>query len=144
MRMTKHTDYAVRLLLLLAVRNPELVTIQEVARTYDISKNHLMKVAHKLVQENYVSSVRGRNGGLLLSRPPEQINIGELVRATEATSVLVECFRAETNACIITPACGFRHVLEEALTAYMNVLDTYSLADLMRQRSKFKEILGTD
>ncbi|MGI9484199.1 MAG: RrF2 family transcriptional regulator [Hyphomicrobiales bacterium] len=131
--MTKHTDYAVRLLLLLANRNPELVTIQEVARTYDISKNHLMKVAHRLVQENYVKSVRGRNGGLLLSRPPEQINIGELVRATEPTSVLIEGFQVETDGGVITPA-GFNHVLGESLTAFMNVLDTYTLKDLMAQK----------
>lgn len=140
MRMTKHTDYAVRLLLLLAIRNPELVTIQDVAQTYGISKNHLMKVAHKLVQEDYVKSVRGRNGGLLLSRSPDQINVGELVRTTEATSVLVECFRQETNACIITPACGFRLVLQEALGAYMGVLDSYTLQDLMAERDKFADL----
>jgi Rrf2 family nitric oxide-sensitive transcriptional repressor len=141
MRMTKHTDYAIRLLLLLALRSPELVTIQEVAIKYGISKNHLMKVAHKLVQENYVKSVRGRNGGLLLARAPELIEIGSLVRATEATSVLVECFRAETNTCIITPACGFRTVLEEALAAYMSVLDSYTLNDLMSKRNSLAGFL---
>jgi len=139
--MTKHTDYAIRLLLLLALRSPELVTIQEVAAKYGISKNHLMKVAHKLVQENYVKSVRGRNGGLLLGRAPELIRIGELVRTTEANSVLVECFREKTNTCIITPACGFRTVLQEAMAAYMNVLDGYTLKDLMDKRSSLADFL---
>ena len=139
--MTKHTDYAVRILLLLALRSPELVTIQDVAKTYDISKNHLMKVAHKLVQEKYVKSVRGRNGGLLLARAPELINIGELVKSTEATSVLVECFVDKTNTCIITPACGFKGVLHEALEAYMNTLNKYTLRDLMGQQSDLAELL---
>lgn len=131
MRMTKHTDYAIRMLLLLAMRDPELVTIQEVARTYDISKNHLMKVAHKLVQENYVRSVRGRNGGLLLARAPELINVGELVKATEISFPLVEAFHSDANNKDVPSADKFRNVIDEALAAYMNVLDGYSLRDLM-------------
>ena len=89
----------------------------------------------------YVKSVRGRNGGLLLARAPELINIGELVKSTEATSVLVECFVDKTNTCIITPACGFKGVLHEALEAYMNTLNKYTLRDLMGQQSDLAELL---
>ena len=115
----------------MAMRDPELVTIQEVARTYDISKNHLMKVAHKLVQENYVRSVRGRNGGLLLARATELINVGELVKATEISFPLVESFHEDKNNKDVPSADKFRNVINEALDAYMSVLAGYTLRDLM-------------
>ena len=132
MRLTFHTDYALRLLMLLALEPEELHTIEAVARRYDISRNHLMKVAQTLAKAGLIDSLRGRGGGLRLARAPEEINLGTVVRATEDSFVLVECFNRERNNCIVTPACGLRGPLQEALDAFLAVLDGYSLRDLVK------------
>jgi Rrf2 family nitric oxide-sensitive transcriptional repressor len=131
MRLTMHTDFALRLLMLLAMEPDELHTIEEIARRYDISRNHLMKVTQTLVQAGFLDSLRGRGGGLRLARPAAKIIIGDVVRATEDGFDLVECFDRAQNRCLITPACGLRGPLEEALLAFLTVLDSYSLADLV-------------
>lgn len=125
MKFTRYTDYAMRVLLYLAARPDDLCSISDIAKAYGISHNHLMKVAHDLGRAGYVSSVRGRFGGIRLARPPEEINVGAVVRQTEEGFDLVDC-----GSCIIAPACGFTSVLNEALRAFMAVLDGYTLADL--------------
>jgi Rrf2 family transcriptional regulator, nitric oxide-sensitive transcriptional repressor len=131
MRLTLHTDYALRLLMLLAMEADDLHTIEEVARRYGISRNHLMKVTQTLAQVGYVESVRGRGGGIRLGRPAKEINLGAVVRATEDGFALVECFDRERNTCVVTSACGLRGPLDEALRAFLAVLDRYSLADIV-------------
>ena len=131
MRLTLHTDFALRLLMLLALEPGTLHTIEEVASRYRISKNHLMKVAQTLAQQGFIESVRGRNGGLRLARPADRINLGAVVRTTEDSLVLVECFARETNTCVVASACGLRGPLDEALAAFFAVLNKYSLADLV-------------
>jgi Rrf2 family nitric oxide-sensitive transcriptional repressor len=143
MRMTQFTDYALRLLMLVAARHPELITIDTAARHYGVSKNHLMKVSQHLVQAGFLASQRGRGGGLRLARPVGDINVGALVRSSEASSILVECFDPQTNACVISSACRLRGVLGEALDAYMAVLDGYTLEDLVRPNSKLMQMLQT-
>jgi Rrf2 family nitric oxide-sensitive transcriptional repressor len=132
MRLTLHTDYALRLLMLLAMEPADIHTVEEVARRYRISRNHLMKVTQTLVQAGFIGSLRGRGGGLRLKRPAEAINLGAIVRSTEDNFALVECFDRERNACVVSPACGLRGPLDEALRAFLAVLDRYSLADLIR------------
>jgi Rrf2 family nitric oxide-sensitive transcriptional repressor len=132
MRLTLHTDYALRLLMLLAMEPADLHTVEEVARRYGISRNHLMKVTQTLVQAGFIGSLRGRGGGLRLKRSAESINLGAVVRSTEDSFALVECFDRERNACVVSPACGLRGPLDEALRAFLAVLDRYSLADLIR------------
>jgi Rrf2 family transcriptional regulator, nitric oxide-sensitive transcriptional repressor len=132
MRLTYHTDYALRLLMLLALEPEDLHTIEAVARRYDISRNHLMKVAQTLAKAGLIDSLRGRGGGLRLARAPEEINLGAVVRATEDGFALVECFDRERNTCVVAPACGLRGPLEEALGAFFTVLDGYSLRDLVK------------
>ena len=132
MRLTLHTDHALRMLMLLAIEPNELHTIEEIARRYDISRNHLMKITLTLVQTGFIDSLRGRGGGLRLARAAESINLGAIVRATEDNFALVECFDREHNSCLITSACGLRGPLEEALQAFLTVLDRYSLDDLVR------------
>ncbi|SDG83205.1 transcriptional regulator, BadM/Rrf2 family [Duganella sp. OV458] len=83
MRLTTFTDYGLRTLLYLGPGGDRLVTIEDIAATHAISKNHLMKVVHQLGVAGYVETVRGRNGGLRLRRAPANINLGALVRATE-------------------------------------------------------------
>lgn len=138
MRLTLHTDYALRLLMFLAIEPDRLQTIEAIAERYRISRNHLMKVAQTLVQAGVVDSVRGRSGGLRLARPPEAINIGAVVRATEDGFTIVECFDPEGNTCVIAPACSLRGPLEQALAAFLAVLDRYTLADFVRNPSSLR------
>lgn len=132
MRLTLHTDYALRLLMLLAIEPGELHTIEAIALRYGISRNHLMKIAQTLVQGGFIESLRGRGGGLRLGRAAESINLGAVVRTTEDSFALVECFDREQNTCVIASACGLRGPLEEALQAFLAVLDRYSLHDLVK------------
>ena len=135
MRLTYHADYALRLLMYVALRDGTLVQIQEVAEAYGISKNHLMKVAFHLGRLGFLETVRGRNGGLRLARAPQDITVGEVVRKTEESFALVECFDPGSNGCVITGPCRLRGVLRKALDAFLDVLDEHTLADLIQPRS---------
>ena len=146
MRLTLHTDHALRMLMLLAIEPDELHTIEEIARRYYISRNHLMKITQTLVQTGFIESLRGRGGGLRLARAAESINLGAIVRATEDNFALVECFDRKHNNCLITSVCGLRGPLEEALQAFLAVLDRYSLADLVkspRMLRRMRQLLPT-
>lgn len=136
MRLTRYTDYAIRVLLFLGSQPDRLCSIAEIAGAYAISQNHLMKVVNDLVNAGYLQSVRGRSGGIRLARPPGEINIGALVRHTEDDFDLVGC-----STCIIAPACGLTCVLDEALGAFMAVLDRHSLADVLSRRGDFSHLL---
>lgn len=131
MRLTLHTDYALRLLMLLALEPDDLHTIEEIASRYHISRNHLMKVTQTLASAGFVDSLRGRGGGLRLGKPAGEIILGDVVRATEDGFNLVECFDRKSNTCVVAPVCGLRGPLEEALLAFLAALDRYSLADLV-------------
>jgi Rrf2 family nitric oxide-sensitive transcriptional repressor len=135
-RLTLHTDYALRMLMLLALEPEELHTIASVAQRYRISRNHLMKVAQTLIQAGFVASVRGRHGGLKLGMDPAAIKIGAVVRATEDGFTMVECFDRKRNTCVVTPACGLRKPLDEAVQAFLEVLDRTSLADVSQLPGK--------
>jgi Rrf2 family transcriptional regulator, nitric oxide-sensitive transcriptional repressor len=130
MYITRYTDYSLRVLLYIALKGDEQSTIREIAESYDISKNHLMKVVQELNIKGYVITLRGKNGGLRLNGDPSTINIGTLIRDTEKDIALVECFNGGTG-CIITPACQLKKALAEALEAFFTVLDQYTLADLL-------------
>lgn len=131
MHLTLHTDYAMRLLMFLGMNPQRRCTIEEVAEHYGVSRNHLMKVALTLTQQGFVDALRGRNGGLKLGRPPGEIGIGAVVRATEDNLDLVECFDAKTNTCRIAPACLLKQPFAEAVQAFLAVLDRYTLADML-------------
>ena len=136
MRLTLHTDYALRMLMLLALEPEELHTIASVAQRYRISRNHLMKVAQTLIQAGFVASVRGRHGGLKLGMDPAAIRIGAVVRATEDGFAMVECFDRRRNTCVVTPACSLRKPMDEAVQAFLDVLDKTSLADVSQAPGK--------
>ena len=131
MHMKLHTDYALRMLIFLALRKGRPCTVNDVAESYGLSRNHLLKVALNLRKLGLISTARGRSGGIRLALAPDQINIGVLVRHVEDDFVLVECLRADEGACIISPACRLRGMVREALNAYLAVFDKYSLADLV-------------
>ncbi len=142
MRLNVQTDYALRLLMHLAVNGQTLSTIADIAERYRISKNHLMKVAHILGKEGVIETVRGRSGGLRLAKKPDQIVIGKVVRLMEADLVLVECF--QDGACVITPACRLKGILGEALKGFFDVLDQYTISDLVSRNKKLHGLLSVE
>jgi Rrf2 family transcriptional regulator, nitric oxide-sensitive transcriptional repressor len=117
MRLTFSTDYVLRLLMLVGLETDRLVTIEEVANRFGISKNHLMKVAYQLGQAGYLENARGRNGGLRLGKAPSQIVVGDVVRRIEPDFAIVEC---ETPAgyCRIAPCCMLRSAMREAFPGF--------------------------
>jgi Rrf2 family nitric oxide-sensitive transcriptional repressor len=141
MRLTTYTDYTLRTLIYLALERERLARIADIAESYGISENHLMKVVHRLGLAGYVETVRGKHGGLRLAEPPEAINLGEVVRRTEPDLDLVPCFEP-SGLCRIRPACALKGVLGEALGAFLAVLDRYTLADLIRPRRELAGLLG--
>jgi Rrf2 family nitric oxide-sensitive transcriptional repressor len=124
------------MLMLLALEPDSVHTIASIARRYGISRNHLMKIASTLTQAGFVDSVRGRNGGLKLARDAAEITLGSVVRATEDNFALVECFEEKNNACVVTPACGLPVPLDEALAAFLAVLDSYTLGDVVQSSGR--------
>jgi len=142
MRLTIYADYSLRLLMYLAVRPEGLATIGEIADTYGISRNHLTKVTHQLGVTGYVKTVRGKRGGLRLSRPAAEISLGELVRYVEPDMAFVPCFEPLYAPCPIVPACGLRSVLHEARRAFLAVLDRYTLADLVGRPAELRALLA--
>jgi len=138
MRLKSYTDYALRVLMHLAAQPDRLSSIAVIARTYRISHNHLTKVVHDLRKQGFVVAVRGRSGGVRLARPASEISVGEVVRHTEGTFDLVDC-----GSCVIAPACALTAALHEARRAFMDVLDGYSLADLVDRKAAFRELLAS-
>ncbi|AYH43358.1 Rrf2 family transcriptional regulator [Azoarcus sp. DN11] len=130
MHLTQHTDYALRVLIYLAVNGERLVTIAEVSERFGISRSHLMKIANHLVRDGFVEGLRGKGGGLRLARAPAAVNVGEVVRSMERGMALVECFGTDSQ-CLLTPDCRLKGVLGKALEAFLHVLDGVSLAELL-------------
>lgn len=133
MKLTLYSDYSLRVLMYIA-RQEHRVQIDEIANFYGISKNHLTKVVNNLATLGYIETTRGRGGGIRIKMAPEEINIGALIRKTEEHFNLVECFDRETNTCPIAGICGLQGVLSEALSAYLAVLDSYTLDDILHNK----------
>ncbi len=140
MQLDKFTDYALRILVTLAVRAPARVATSQIALLYDLSEHHLSKVATQLVAEGFATSERGRNGGLTLARSADLISIGAVVRAMKRNDPVVECF-GTNKSCLILPACGLRGPLAQAQEAFFATLDGYSLADVVQPRSALAALL---
>lgn len=130
MRLTKFTDYALRTLIYAAGRQGAVVTVEETARFFGISRAHLKKVVMRLSAEGYIAATRGHGGGFRLARPADEINLGALLRTTEPDFGLVECF-VPGNACRITTACRLPCAFNTALHAFLATLDQVSLTDLL-------------
>jgi len=144
MRLTDYTDYSLRTLMYLGTNRERLVTIQDIADVYGISKSHLMKVVHQLGVAGLVETVRGRSGGLRLGMEPDQINLGDVVRRTEPDFKMVECFDRAQNACILASSCGLQGVLNRATSAYLEVLDGVTLADLLGNSRSLRKLQKID
>jgi Rrf2 family nitric oxide-sensitive transcriptional repressor len=142
MRLTVYTDFSLRVLMYVALHPDRRPTIGEIASSYGISKNHIMKVVHQLGVAGYIETVRGQSGGMRLARSADAINLGEVVRHTEPDLALVPCFEPINSACVITPACKLRRALHEARAAFLAVLDSYSLGDLIDNREVLRELFA--
>jgi Rrf2 family nitric oxide-sensitive transcriptional repressor len=141
MKLTLHTDYALRMLIFLAIHEGRSVTVSDVANVHRLSRNHLMKVALDLGRLDYIKTTRGRSGGISLARRPSDINVGEVVRAMEDGFALVECLGPGGGSCLITPACRLKGVVHRALEAFLAVFDAYTLADLIGERALLEQLL---
>jgi Rrf2 family nitric oxide-sensitive transcriptional repressor len=135
MRLTRYTDYSMRVLMYLATHPDRICTIPEMARAYGISQNHLMKVVHQLGKAGYVTGVRGRYGGVKLARPAKTINVGTVIRYSETQLGAEGLAMLDCPVCPIAPACGLTGVVDEALAAFFAILERYTLADLVAQRT---------
>lgn len=144
MRLTVYSDYALRLLMFLAVRGSTLSTIPQVAGSYHISGNHMMKVVHQLGQAGYIETVRGRGGGMRLARDAAEIGLGDVIRFTEPDLDIVPCFAPENEECPLRRACRLKTALERAKAAFLAVLDEYTLADLTGNAAGLRLSLGID
>lgn len=130
MRLTTLTDYAMRLLMYVGNHPDRLCTIAEIAHAHGISEPHLMKVTHRLSQTGWLETVRGKNGGMRLSRPPEEISLGAVIRDTENDLDIVECFGGPTQ-CSLQGHCGLAGIMHGALNQFLSYLDGYTLADIL-------------
>ncbi|MCC6559801.1 MAG: Rrf2 family transcriptional regulator, partial [Xanthomonadales bacterium] len=133
MQINDFTDYSLRVLVFAATRPDQQCATADVASAFGISRHHVVKVVHALQQLGYLETTRGRSGGFRLALAPERIRIGEVIRRTEGTLALVECFDRERSTCPLTPACGLKRALGDAFAAFFETLDGWSLADVVGQ-----------
>lgn len=142
MRLSVYSDFSLRVLMQAALRSPERVTVDEVAATFRISRHHLVKVVHDLGRSGYLRTQRGVGGGFTLALPPDEIRLGDVVRAGEESDVVVDCKDTPRTVCRLAPACRLKGVLDEAANAFFGVLDSYTVADLMKQPARMRAVLA--
>jgi Rrf2 family nitric oxide-sensitive transcriptional repressor len=139
MKLTSYSNYALRALQLAALKAPELVRIEDVARIHNISRPHIMKVVQELGKAGYLETVRGRGGGFRLARLPADIIVGDVIRITEGPMDVVECFNPEKNTCPLIGICVLSKKIQEATTAFMAVLDGLTIANIASNRGQLME-----
>ncbi|MGI9295261.1 MAG: Rrf2 family transcriptional regulator [Pseudomonadales bacterium] len=138
MQLTKYTDLSLRVMMHLALEPDELGTIKDIAERYRVSRNHLVKVVHQLVNLGYLKSVQGRGGGITLAKPAAKINVGKVVRQMENTLDVIDCAAAN---CPLTPSCILKCALNEATKSFLQVLDNYTVADLVKNRTQLLRLI---
>ncbi len=140
MRLTSFFDYSLRVLLFLGTIKKRS-SVAEISQAYAISRNHVVKVAHNLVNLGYVRSAKGKNGGLTLAMDPAEINLGKLIEQIEPDFDLVECFDRGTNGCCIASVCGLKGILARAKKAFVDSLKQYSLADIIKDKHELIRLI---
>ena len=141
MKLTRFTDYSLRVLIYLGLKDNGRVTIREISDAYGISRNHLMKVVSLLTRMDYLDARRGPGGGIALARAPAEINVADVVRDMEDDLNLVECF-CDGGSCVIKPMCKLKIALDNALNAYLETLEQYTLSDLLEPRNELARVFG--
>jgi Rrf2 family nitric oxide-sensitive transcriptional repressor len=140
MKLTRFTDYSMRVLIYLGLQGNGRVTIREISESYGISRNHLMKVVSMLTRLGYLNARRGPGGGIALARPASEICLADVIIDMEDDLNMVECF-CDDGHCAIMSACELKFVLGKALTSYLDTLRTYTLADLIKPKVKLNRLL---
>jgi len=143
MHLTSYSDYAMRILIYLG-SHPDrpLVSVREISDTFHTSYHHIGKITFNLSKLGILETVRGRNGGIRLAKSPLDINLGAVLRMTEENFHLVECFHEDRNTCKISPSCHLKHILHEALEAYLTVMDSYTLADVLTNAKTLRKLMA--
>ncbi|CAG9295310.1 Rrf2 family transcriptional regulator [Celerinatantimonas diazotrophica] len=142
MQLTLFTDYCIRSLILVSTRSPgQLTTITEIADKYELSRNHVVKVVHRLGQLGYLHTQRGKNGGVKLARPANEILMGTLIRDVEPHHSLMNCSAPH---CCLSHQCRMKSILAKAIHLFYNELDLYTLADIIKEPEEVYEILNID
>jgi Rrf2 family iron-responsive transcriptional regulator len=144
MRLTKQTNYAVRILMYCAANSGTLSRIPEIATAYDLSESFLFKILKPIADNGFVDSVRGRNGGIRLAKPADEISLLDIVRITEDNFAMADCFNNGITNCPLVDACKLNSVWNEALSAFFAVLEQYTIADLIRPSPNINMLLGID
>lgn len=141
MRLTQQANYSVRILMYCATNRDKFAKVSEIARVYDISEYHLFKILPILVNNNFITTHRGRNGGLKLAKDPVDITLGQIIRAAEENFHLADCFDEGSYDCPLLSMCDFNQALNEALEAFLTALDRYTLADLTQKEGDMRDLL---
>ena len=144
MRLTRQTNYAIRIMMYCAANPGRLSRIPEIASAYSVSELFLFKILQPLVEHGLVETVRGRNGGVRLARPADQVTLFDVVRVTEESFAMAECFENDGSDCPLVDACTLNGALREALNAFFAVLSRYTIADLVAARPNVRLLLGID
>ncbi|MEQ1938920.1 iron-responsive transcriptional regulator RirA [Mesorhizobium sp. CN5-321] len=143
MRLTRQTNYAMRILMYCAANQDRLSRIPEIAAAYSVSELFLFKILQPLVENGLVETVRGRNGGVKLGKPAQEISLFDVVRVTEESFAMAECFESDTE-CPLVDSCALNSALREALNAFFEVLGRHTIADLVAERPDMRGLLGID
>lgn len=141
MQLTQFTDYSLRALIYIALED-QLCTIKEITEAFAISNHHMVKIIHNLSKLNLIKTICGKNGGILMAARPDSINLGHLILQLEPHFDLVPCFNSNKTTCSIAPACKLKLILSEAQSAFMGVLERYTLKDLMHNKNELSVLLN--
>jgi Rrf2 family iron-responsive transcriptional regulator len=144
MRLTRQTNYAIRILMYCAANGERLSRIPEIAAAYSVSELFLFKILQPLVENGLVQTVRGRNGGVRLGRPADGITLFDVVRVTEENFAMAECFENDAADCPLIDSCGLNEALRKALGAFFEVLESYTIEDLVKARPTMRNLLGLE
>lgn len=142
MRLTRQTNYAIRMLMYCAANKNGLSRVPDIARSYGVSELFLFKILQPLVAHGLVTTVRGRNGGVKLAKPAADITLLEIVKTTEDNFAMAECFGNDDADCPLMSGCALNSALHEALDAFFGVLARYSIDDLITARADISALLG--
>lgn len=144
MRLTRQTNYAIRMLMYCAANEGQLSRVPEIAKAYSVSELFLFKILQPLVQNNMIETVRGRNGGIRLGKAAHEITVFDVVHVTEENFAMAECFENDATECPLVDSCALNSALREALGAFFTVLSQYTIADLVKARPNVRMLLGLD
>lgn len=141
MQLTQFTDYSLRALIYIALKK-DICTINDITAAYTISTHHMVKIIHNLSKLGLVKTIRGKNGGLILAANLDDVNLGSLILKLESNFDLVPCFNKEKANCCIAPVCKLKHILHDAQKAFMNVLNQFTLGDIVQNHIELTNLLG--